>query len=119
MKSYSTHLTFLIVLLLALFVASAYSAEAKKTRVGIMKFEASKNIKAKEAFRRNSVGMEFVYIKPGSFVMGSPSGESGRDSDEYPHHMVTRAKHGSDPGPVEKGNGNRAVERKKIYKTGR
>ncbi|MBW2709377.1 MAG: hypothetical protein JRD04_08890, partial [Deltaproteobacteria bacterium] len=31
---------------------------------------------------RNSLGMEFVYVSPGSFMMGSPSGESGRDSDE-------------------------------------
>jgi len=30
----------------------------------------------------NSVGMKFVYIKPGTFMMGSPSSEKGRDSDE-------------------------------------
>jgi len=26
----------------------------------------------------NSLGMEFVYIKPGTFMMGSPTNESGR-----------------------------------------
>ncbi len=30
----------------------------------------------------NSLGMKFVYIKPGSFMMGSPYGESGRHGDE-------------------------------------
>ncbi|GMQ79795.1 MAG: hypothetical protein BMS9Abin03_234 [Thermodesulfobacteriota bacterium] len=36
----------------------------------------------------NSLGMEFVYIKPGSFMMGSPSNESGRDSDEKQHRVT-------------------------------
>lgn len=35
----------------------------------------------------NSLGMEFVYIKPGSFMMGSPSSEPGRDSDERQHQV--------------------------------
>ncbi len=37
----------------------------------------------------NSLGMEFVYIKPGTFMMGSPQGERGRNSDEGPQHRVT------------------------------
>ena len=32
--------------------------------------------------------MDFVYIFPGSFMMGSPSGESGRDSDETQHRVT-------------------------------
>ncbi|WP_300675296.1 bifunctional serine/threonine-protein kinase/formylglycine-generating enzyme family protein [Desulfoluna sp.] len=36
----------------------------------------------------NSLGMQFVYIKPGTFMMGSPSGESGRDSDETQHRVT-------------------------------
>jgi len=35
----------------------------------------------------NSVSMEFVYIKPASFMMGSPSNEPGRDSDEVQHRV--------------------------------
>jgi len=35
-----------------------------------------------------SIGMKFVYIKPGSFMMGSPSGESGRDDDETRHRVT-------------------------------
>ena len=38
--------------------------------------------------KRNSLGMEFVYISPGSFMMGSPSGESDRDSDEKQHRVT-------------------------------
>ncbi|MGA1868758.1 MAG: formylglycine-generating enzyme family protein [bacterium] len=35
--------------------------------------------------------MEFVYISPGSFIMGSPEYEEGRDSDENLHEvMVTK-----------------------------
>ncbi|MDP6943996.1 MAG: formylglycine-generating enzyme family protein [Myxococcota bacterium] len=36
---------------------------------------------------RNSVGMSFVRVAPGSFVMGSPSNESGRGSDETQHRV--------------------------------
>ena len=39
----------------------------------------------------NSIGMEFVYISPGSFMMGSPTNEPGRDNDEE-QHMVTLTK---------------------------
>ena len=40
----------------------------------------------------NSIGMEFVFIPAGSFTMGSPSNEQGRDSDEGPQHRVTISK---------------------------
>ncbi|MCD4708042.1 MAG: formylglycine-generating enzyme family protein [Candidatus Sabulitectum sp.] len=33
-------------------------------------------------------GMEFAYIPSGSFMMGSPSSEGGRDNDERPFHAV-------------------------------
>ena len=33
--------------------------------------------------------MEFVWIAPGSFVMGSPDSEPWRDNDEGPQHQVT------------------------------
>ena len=36
----------------------------------------------------NSLGMEFVYIKPGTFMMGSPSSEPGRRSDEKQHQVT-------------------------------
>ena len=35
----------------------------------------------------NNLGMKFVYIRPGSFVMGSLSGESGRGGDETQHRV--------------------------------
>ncbi len=39
----------------------------------------------------NAVGMQFVRISPGSFTMGSPPDEPGRDSDEK-QHPVTLSK---------------------------
>ena len=40
----------------------------------------------------NSVGIEFVHITPGTFVMGSPDGERGREWDEEAHTVhLTRA----------------------------
>ncbi|MCZ6836296.1 MAG: formylglycine-generating enzyme family protein [Planctomycetota bacterium] len=35
----------------------------------------------------NSLGIEFVYIKPGEFEMGSPFHERGRDKDEKQHRV--------------------------------
>ena len=37
----------------------------------------------------NSLGQTFVLIPAGTFTMGSPSSELGRDSDEGPQHEVT------------------------------
>jgi formylglycine-generating enzyme required for sulfatase activity len=37
-------------------------------------------------------GIEFVWIPPGKFLMGSPSSESKRDSDEGPLHEVSITK---------------------------
>jgi len=36
----------------------------------------------------NSIGMKFVFIPPGTFVMGSPENEKGRHDDEH-QHVVT------------------------------
>jgi formylglycine-generating enzyme required for sulfatase activity len=37
----------------------------------------------------NSLGQTFVLLPAGTFTMGSPSDEPGRDSDEGPQHQVT------------------------------
>jgi len=36
----------------------------------------------------NSLGMAFVYVEPGSFMMGSSASESGRDKDEKQHRVT-------------------------------
>lgn len=33
-------------------------------------------------------GLEFVWVPPGSFTMGSPEDEKGRDDDELQHRMT-------------------------------
>jgi len=37
----------------------------------------------------SSLGMKFVYIAPGKFMMGSPQDEEGRDEDEEARHLVS------------------------------
>ncbi|HMZ82570.1 MAG TPA: formylglycine-generating enzyme family protein, partial [Acidobacteriota bacterium] len=37
----------------------------------------------------NRIGMEFILISPGSFLMGSPESEADRETDEGPQHKVT------------------------------
>ena len=41
---------------------------------------------AKKGFS-NSLGMKFVYVKGGTFAMGSPKGEKGRDDNEKLHRV--------------------------------
>jgi hypothetical protein len=36
----------------------------------------------------NRLGMKFVYIKPGTFLMGGPESEKGRDDDERQHEIT-------------------------------
>jgi uncharacterized protein (TIGR02996 family) len=38
--------------------------------------------------RVNSLGMRFVWVPPGAFLMGSPPEEPQRDSDEPQHHVT-------------------------------
>ena len=40
----------------------------------------------------NWIGMMLVWIKPGTFMMGSPANEQGRNSDEGPAHRVSITK---------------------------
>jgi formylglycine-generating enzyme required for sulfatase activity len=40
----------------------------------------------------NSIGMKFVHIPAGEFMMGSPSDEKGRDNDEGPVHSIKISK---------------------------
>jgi formylglycine-generating enzyme required for sulfatase activity len=67
---------FLALFFLILTVSGALAAETTK----------KPEIKTVE----NSIGMTFVYIKPGTFMMGSPAGEPGRgrDSDETLHQVT-------------------------------
>src|SRR5262249_25959854 len=40
----------------------------------------------------NSIGMRFVLVEPGKFLMGSPPGEADRSDDETQHEVtITRA----------------------------
>jgi formylglycine-generating enzyme required for sulfatase activity len=38
-------------------------------------------------WREPATGMEFVYVAPGEFTLGSPAGEPGREPGEIPHRV--------------------------------
>ncbi|MBF0398099.1 MAG: formylglycine-generating enzyme family protein [Desulfobacterales bacterium] len=48
----------------------------------------SPNVFSGENKIKNNIGMEFVYINPGTFMMGSPENEDGRDFDELLHKVI-------------------------------
>ena len=45
-------------------------------------------VPAPEKALTNSLGMKFVYIPPGEFMMGSPESEPGRDDNEKQHKVT-------------------------------
>jgi len=51
-------------------------------KVAAISPDATKPKVIKKKKIKNSFGMEFVYIPPGTFMMGSPSNEKDRDNDE-------------------------------------
>jgi len=53
--------------------------------------EEAERLKAGRAFRDCDVCPEMVVVPPGSYRMGSPPSEQGRDSDEGPAHQVNIA----------------------------
>jgi len=46
---------------------------------------SSKAVKEKKEMIENSVGMTLIYVHPGTFLMGSPIDEPGRQQDETQH----------------------------------
>ena len=65
--------------------ASTTDSEIKRV---IETEEKSVAVGSPDKYFTNSIGMKFVYIPPGDFMMGSPKGESGRDNDETLHKVI-------------------------------
>jgi len=51
----------------------------------------------------NSIGMSFVFIEPGTFIMGSPSNEPGRWGDETQHQVTLTQSYYMQTTPVTQG----------------
>ncbi|MBW2345683.1 MAG: SUMF1/EgtB/PvdO family nonheme iron enzyme [Deltaproteobacteria bacterium] len=60
------------------------AGEDKSLDIRLKRVTAAKKGKA----FTNSIGMKFVLIPSGTFTMGSPSDEAGRESDERQHHVT-------------------------------
>ncbi len=62
--------------------------EEKELNIRLVKIKATDTIGPRAKEFTNSIGMKFVYIEPGTFVMGSPSSEPGRADDEEQHQVT-------------------------------
>jgi formylglycine-generating enzyme required for sulfatase activity len=62
--------------------------EDKHLNIHLVKVKAPSISDPKEKAFTNSLNMKFVYIKPGTFMMGSPPHELGRDEDEAQHQVT-------------------------------
>ena len=61
---------------------------SKDGRVFAVRLRPSKEEEAQEKEITNSVGMKFAFIPPGTFTMGSPKDERGRDYSERQHKVT-------------------------------
>ncbi len=64
------------------------AGEEKQMKIRLVKIKAADTIPQRGKALTNSIGMKFVYIEPGTFMMGSPSSELGRDDDEQQHQVT-------------------------------
>ncbi|MBF0225996.1 MAG: SUMF1/EgtB/PvdO family nonheme iron enzyme [Desulfobacterales bacterium] len=92
--------------------------EKKETSVDIIAGKDSKiqlNLNLMEKFK-NSLGMEFILIQPGTFVMGSPESEQNREDDEFKHEVTLSNKFYMQKTEVTVGQWKKFIEETK-YKT--
>lgn len=81
-------------LAVAVWLMNQSPSDPQTTATQLPPASASSSVQAKANIRKpgqiikNSVGMEFAWIPPGTFVMGSPKTESGAAFDELQHNVV-------------------------------
>ncbi len=78
---------FIIALSINLTIQPVNAAQKRPNFLLLLATAKNSNQTPKQRFT-NSLGMEFVFIKPGAFTMGSPTDELGRDDDEKQHQVT-------------------------------
>ena len=71
-------------------------------------------VQSHESFT-NTIDQTFVYIKPGSFLMGSPSDETGRSADETQHRVTLTKGFYMQTTEVTQGQWQTVMEKKPAY----
>ena len=64
-------------------LAKGWTAQKREVMVGTPEGEELREI----TYYKNAIGMEFVLVSAGEFLMGSPAGEANRDDDETQHRV--------------------------------
>jgi len=72
-------------------------------------------ISSQGTFYINKFGMKFVYIPPGSFMMGSPTSEPGRYSDEKQHHVTLTKRYAMQTTEVTQGQWRAVMGRNPLH----
>ena len=81
-----------IVLLLIPVVFFAGLLGARSSAADVSPREYRKAGEVKTVSLGENVSLDLVWIPPGTFLMGSPENEAGRDKNEGPQHQVTHSK---------------------------
>jgi formylglycine-generating enzyme required for sulfatase activity len=68
--------------------AKSIDDSEKPERTPFKESDPIKKPEPSELVKTNNLGMRFVYIKPGTFMMGSPKNEPGRHDDETLHKVT-------------------------------
>ena len=85
----SKRIMLLLITLASIFAFCVTTSLAQeKANVKLKAFSSSQPSASQGENISNSIGMEFVYIEPGSFVMGSPSDELGSFTIEKQHQVT-------------------------------
>jgi formylglycine-generating enzyme required for sulfatase activity len=67
---------------------AALTAELERTKKELASARAAASVKVGTAFTIRDLALDMLWVKPGTFTMGSPTSEAGRRKDETQHQVT-------------------------------